>query len=107
MHTRKEVVTKLRDAANALQNLTDENNTLKRNNAELLEKIASLEANTSIEDNITAHTALQKEAADGFSLRDENMFGSSISRLPGGNSNLSSEEKLDMILNGESPSDYQ
>ena len=107
MHTRKEVVTKLRDAASALQNLTDENNTLKRNNAELLEKIASLEADVSIADDKIAHTALQKEAANGFSLRDENMFGSSISGLPGGNSNLSSEEKLDMILNGESPSDYQ
>jgi len=109
MLSRQQVANQLREAAKEIQNLTNEKAVLASENAGLLQKIASLEAevqkDTSGEEN--HDTALQKEAGFGFSSREGNSFGSSAEDLPSMGSDLTAEQRLDMILNGESPSDFQ
>ncbi len=108
MHTRQEVANQLRAAATEIQNLTNDKATLQSEKAALLAKVASLEAQpktTNIEE--MPDTALQKEAAEGFSLRGGNGFGSSADDMPMMSSDLTSEQRMDMILNGESPSDFE
>ncbi len=108
MLSRQQVANQLREAATEIQNLTNDKTALQTENAELLQKIASLqeEPNTPPKEEIP-DAALQKEADDGFSFRGGNGFGSSADDLPTMSSDLSAEQKLDMILNGESPSDFE
>jgi len=51
-------------------------------------------------------SALQKEAEEGFLFRGGNSFGSLTDEIPGVGADLTPEQRLDMILNGESPSDF-
>lgn len=108
MYTRQEVAKQLRAAATEIQNLTNEKAALMADNEELLAKIASLQEaqNVPLTEEIP-DTALQKEAEYGFSLRGGNGFGSSADDLPMLGSDLTPEQRLDMILNGESPSDFE
>jgi len=105
MLSRKEVASQLRKAATEIQKLSDDNAALASENEGLLQKVAGLEAQvTSSNDD---PTALQKEAEEGFSFRSGNGFGSSADDIPTMSSDLSAEQRLDMILNGESPSDFE
>lgn len=129
MHSREFVAQKLREASHTIQGLSEENQSLIAQNNELLEKVAELQGRVSHQDSTAGHSievgdtfpvnqldgeapidtaetiGLQKEA--GFSFRDhprpgfgepsdENIF----------KSNLSVEEKMELILNGESTTDY-
>jgi len=108
MFSRQQVANQLREAAKEIQNLTNDKAALAAEKAELLQKIASLEEklqNNSVDEN--NNSALQKEAAFGFSHRGENSFGSSADDLPSISKELTAEQRLDMILNGESPSDFE
>jgi len=108
MYTRQEVANKLRAAATEIQNLTNDKAALAEENTALLAKIASLEeAQNAPQEEEPLDTALQKEAEYGFSPRGGNGFGSSADDLPMMGSDLTAEQRLDMILNGESPSDFE
>ena len=108
MHTRQHVASQLRAAATEIQNLTDAKAIITSERDELLLKVASLEKDQISDPSDVKHeTALQKEAEEGFSFRSGNGFGSSADDLPTMSSDLSAEQRLDMILNGESPSDFE
>lgn len=104
MYGRKAIADKLRAAATEIQKLANDNSALTTERDALLSKVASLEADTKVAPEPKA--ALQKEAEEGFSFRGGNAFGSTADDIPAMNSDLSSEQRLDLILNGESPSDY-
>jgi hypothetical protein len=107
MLSRKQVAHQLREAATEIQNLTNDKAALETEKAELLQKIAALEEQTKQPHKEEFEAALQKEADEGFSFRGGNGFGSSADDLPTMSSDLSAEQRLDMILSGESPSDFE
>jgi outer membrane murein-binding lipoprotein Lpp len=111
MYSKTDVVNKLREAASHIQSLTDEKEALAAENSELLEKIASLEANKAnevIDDNEGFYTepALQKQAGEQFSSRGMGRFGSTEGDVPVFGSELTPEQRLDIILSGELPNDF-
>ena len=107
MLSRQQVADRVREAAAALQELTQENAALKAQKDELLQKVASLEEAINSKKEEETPPALQKEADEGFHFRSGNGFGSSADDIPGMGSDLTPEQRLDMILNGESPSDFE
>ena len=112
MYSKKDVVLQLRKAASEIQSLTNDNIDLKANNEELLQKIASFESTVNIAaeeeeyNNATQEeSALQKQAEYTFDGRGSG-FGSTSDDIPIFDSELSAEQRLDMILSGESLSDF-
>jgi phosphate uptake regulator len=106
MYTVEQVVNKLREASARIQKLSDDNEAL-------LQKVASLEAelnasSAQIDENGIEVTpsALQKQAAMEFTPRGNSGFGSAADDLPLIDSDLTPEQRLDLILTGESPHDY-
>jgi len=113
MPSKKEVVTALREAAAEIGNLKNENAALAEKNKTLMEKIASLEEKTTQVGNefspneIEHDSALQKKAEqDGFQFRSSG-FGQTAD-IPGVDdySHLSPDERMDLILSGESVIEY-
>lgn len=110
MLSRQQVANRLREAAAEIQSLTDDKARLTAQNSGLLQKVASLEADVEKyqQGGEPIDTALQKEAEYGLSPRGGNSFGSSSTEdFPSMSSDLSAEQRLDMILSGESPSDFE
>jgi hypothetical protein len=107
MYTTKQVVEKLREASTKIQNLANDKEALLQKVASLEEELASAvvaqpENNHMVED----PSALQKQAAMEFTPRGGSGFGSTTEDLPQLSDDLTAEQRLDMILSGESPSDY-
>jgi len=98
MTSRQEVALSLRQAAAQIKDLSQVNVELEAKNKELLIKVASME-------NKEDQPALQKEAGS-FSFNERSGFGQVDEGLPVIGTNLTAEQRLEMILNGESPSDY-
>ncbi len=104
MVKKETVALKLREAATEIQSLTDKVANLESEKAELLQKIASLEST----ENHDEASALQKQADDSFIDRGVARFGSASDEgaIPVFGSDLTPEQRMDMILAGESPSDF-
>ena len=104
MLSKKEVAAQLRAASTQLQKLASENSDLTIERDALLLKVAEL--STPADEKETTEVALQKEATETFSFRGGNGFGSQADDLPIMSSDMSAEQRLDLILSGESPGDY-
>ena len=98
MLSRQEVAAKLREAAGEMQKLASENEALKQ-------QVIDLTAASQISSEPEATPALQKQAGFGFDMRGGDSFGETVESTPAFSADLSPEQRLDMILAGELPSE--